>query len=92
MFAFGALGAFISFAVVLVLPYGLALMGGAEPTFSRGRFLGAFIVVVIFLSLGGTTALILGDVTHIRQAIVYGIGWQSSVGGLVQGARTIPHG
>ena len=73
--------------MVQVLPWGLALTRGADLHITPSRVLGAILVVVAFLCIGGLVAVLLGDATRPRQAIAYGLGWQGLIGGFLQGRR-----
>lgn len=72
-----------------MLPLALALRSGAnvDPTFKKVA--GSLMTLVIFLVLGGVAALIVGDAVHPKQAIAYGLGWQGTIGGFVQGQRAL---
>ena len=73
-----------------VLPWAISLAHGEEIQISIGRVVGAALVILIFLSLGGLTALLISDdSTPAKVAIAYGLGWQSTIGGFIQGTRTI---
>jgi len=85
-FAYGAVGAVLALAVVQVLPYAFALIRGAELTLSPGRVVGALLVLLIFIAGGGIAAIIAGDASQAKQAIAYGLGWQATVGGFINGA------
>jgi hypothetical protein len=62
-------------------------MNGAEITFSFSRVLGFAIVLIIFMALGGLIAYLVGDATDPRHALFYGLGWQGTIGGFIQGRR-----
>ena len=78
--------------VVHVLPWAFAVAGGADVHVTLGRVLGALAIVAIFVVAGGVVAILLGDATKAKQAIAYGLGWQGTIGGLIQGTRTIGNG
>jgi hypothetical protein len=71
--------------VVQVLPFGLALAGGAEVTVTLARVLGCVLVLVVFIAAGGVVAILVGDAVKPKQAIAYGLGWQGLIGGFLQG-------
>ena len=86
-FGYGALGALISLVVVQALPWGFALMRGADFSVSSRRVLGALIVIVGYMVAGGAVAYLVGSATVPRHAIAYGLGWQGLIGGFLQGRR-----
>jgi hypothetical protein len=86
-FGWGAVGAIFALAVVQVLPFALQLVHGAKLTLTLTRGFGFVLVVLIFIGAGGGVAVLLGDATQAKQAVAYGLGWQSTIGGLIQGAR-----
>jgi hypothetical protein len=91
LFLYGALGAFGALLVVQVLPVAFSLAHGATLQLSFGRVLGAIVVILIFVALGGVTALLVADGSSaVKYPLTAGLGWQSTIGGLIQGTRTIP--
>jgi hypothetical protein len=83
----------VALAVVQVLPFAIELAKGkANWTFSVGRLAGAALVLAIFIVGGGVVALLIGDATVAKQAIAYGLGWQATVGGFIQGTRAVGSG
>lgn len=90
IFEYGALGAILGAFIVQLLPVGYALVSGkVELAFSFGRFVGMLIILVGLVAVGGLAALGLGSATDATapteplHAIAYGLGWQSTVGGLL---------
>jgi uncharacterized membrane protein YbjE (DUF340 family) len=83
-FLYGALGASGSLVVVQAIPWGLRLMRGADFHFSPTRLLGAIIVIVGYLVMGGLVATAVGGADAPRHAIAYGLGWQGLIGGFLQ--------
>jgi membrane associated rhomboid family serine protease len=86
-FAYGALGSFAALLVVHALPWGISLSQGAEVHITPVRVFGVFLIVAVFIVAGGVFAMALGDADQPKQAIAYGLGWQGSIGGLIQGVR-----
>lgn len=83
----------IALAVVQVLPFAIELARGKSNwTLSVGRIIGAALVLTIFIGAGGVVALLIGDATVAKQAIAYGLGWQATIGGFIQGTRTVGGG
>jgi uncharacterized membrane protein YbjE (DUF340 family) len=62
-------------------------MNGAELHISGTRVLGFVVVGIGSMVLGGLVAYLIGDATAARQAVAYGVGWQGTLGGLIQGQR-----
>jgi hypothetical protein len=91
-FFYGALGATIGAFIVQLLPVGYALAAGkVELVFTVGRFVGMLIILVGLVAVGGLAALGLGSATTASEplnAIAAGLGWQSTVGGLLNASRT----
>jgi hypothetical protein len=88
--AFGAVGALVALLVVQVLPLGYRLASvDLEWTITPARVLGLLLIVFCFLVGGGVVALVLaGDEgTTTKNAIVYGLGWQASLGGFLSGSQ-----
>lgn len=87
-FLYGAIGAVIALLVVHVLPFAWALLGGASPMLSTWRVIGALLVLGIFIAVGGVISILLVEESDdAKQAIAYGLGWQASIGGFIQGTR-----
>jgi len=87
-FWYGVVGGLAAYAVVHAMPFGVGLQQGRELHITLGRLLGVGIVLVIFLGLGGVASLILSsDTDGFKQQIVYGIGFQSTIGGALQGVK-----
>lgn len=86
-FGYGALGALISLVIVQAIPWGFALMRGADFHVSSRRVLGAVIVIGGYMVAGGVVASVIGDAKAARHAIAYGLGWQGLIGGYLQGRR-----
>lgn len=91
-FKYGAVGAVVALLVVHVLPWALALAGGADVNISVGRIIGVVLVLGVFIVGGGIVAILVGDATEPKQAIAYGLGWQGTIGGLIQGIAGGPSG
>lgn len=89
IFIYGACGAMAGAFIVQLLPIGYALASGkTDVVFSWGRVLGALIIVAGLVIVGGLAALGLGSATgepptEPLEAIAYGFGWQSTIGGLL---------
>lgn len=49
------------------------------------RVIGHVGVTILTLGLGGFTALVLGDVTQLRQGLAYGVAWQGTLGSMITG-------
>jgi uncharacterized membrane protein YbjE (DUF340 family) len=86
-FGYGALGALVSLVIVQALPWGFALMRGADFHLTPRRALGAAIVIAGYMVAGGIVAFLVGSATVPRHAIAYGLGWQGLIGGFLQGRR-----
>jgi len=86
LFAYGALGGFVALVAVQVLPAALKLAGGADLSLTVPKVLGLVLVFAIFSGLGGFVAFLVGDATQAKQAVFYGLGWQGTLGGFIQGA------
>jgi hypothetical protein len=90
IFTAGAAGALVALLVVQVLPFGLRL-AGTEPTLTltAARVFGWLLVTTVYITAGGVIALILAgdDETTMKNALVYGLGWQSTVGGFLTGVQ-----
>jgi hypothetical protein len=68
---------------------------GGRIVFSWGRVIGALIIVIGLVALGGLAALGLGGMatappTDPLEAIAYGLGWQSTIGGLLNAKSSGP--
>jgi hypothetical protein len=63
----------------------LELTKGADVHITLWRVVGAALVLLIFVSAGGFVAFLVGDATHIKQAVIYGLGWEGTLGGFIQG-------
>ena len=50
---------------------------------------GSVLALVVFLVLGGIAALVVGDAVRPKQAIAYGLGWQGTIGGFLQGRKAL---
>jgi hypothetical protein len=93
-FFYGALGATLGAFIVQLLPIGYALAAGkTNVVFSWGRAIGALIIVIGLVAMGGLAALGLGSATAGTptcplEAIAYGLGWQSTIGGLLNAKST----
>lgn len=89
-FWYGAAGAILGAFIVQLLPVGYSLLSGkSELQFSWSRLLGMVIILVGLVAIGGLAAVGLGHAapaTVPLQAIAYGLGWQSTVGGLLKSA------
>lgn len=89
IFLYGALGATLGAFIVQLLPIGYALAAGkADIVLSWSRVIGALIIVIGLVTVGGLAALGLGSATAATpteplEAIAYGLGWQSTIGGLL---------
>jgi hypothetical protein len=88
IFLYGALGAMLGAFIVQLLPLGYALASGKldRVPCTLARLVGVLIITVGLVAMGGVTALWLGDAarpTEAIQAIVYGLCWQSTIGGLL---------
>lgn len=83
-FWYGALGAIAAFIIVQVLPWGYALLNGADLHISPRNVLGAVLIVGAFIVGGGFIAVIIGDATLARHALAYGFAWQSLVGAFLK--------
>jgi hypothetical protein len=84
-FALGACGAFAALLFVQWLPIFQAMMDGdVILDFTRERWIGAGLVALTNLLLGGVVAVILGDVTQAKQALAYGVAWQGTLGSFLQ--------
>jgi hypothetical protein len=80
----------IALLVVQVLPWAQALAGGADLHLTFPRLLGALLIVLVFIVAGGGIAVLVGDATHPKQAIAYGLGWQGLIGGFLKPAAPAP--
>lgn len=88
VFRYGVLGALMALAAVHVLPFAFELAKGATLTITVGRVIGVVLIVAVFVGVGGGIAVVLAQSTDgSKQAIVYGLGWQSTIGGFIQGTR-----
>jgi hypothetical protein len=87
IFLCGATGATLGAFIVQLLPFGYALVAGkVDIECTIGRMIGMMIVVVGLVAVGGLAALGVGSAataTDPIQAIACGLGWQSTVGGLL---------
>lgn len=70
-----------------MLPWAYGLLNGAELTISFSRCVGLVVVVAGTMALGGFVAYLVGGATSAHQAVAYGLGWQGTLGGVIQGAR-----
>jgi hypothetical protein len=88
MLQWGAVGALLALAITQVLPAAISLAGGGQgPKITPWRAFGAIVVVLIFAAGGGVAALLIGDVTAAKQAVAYGLAWQSILGGAIKTGR-----
>jgi hypothetical protein len=87
-FEYGALGALGSLLFAQALPWGLALLHGAELHITPTRIVGLVVVIAGTMALGGLVAYLIGDATA-REAVLYGLGWQGAIGGFIQGTRSV---
>lgn len=87
-FWWGALGAVLALLVVQVLPFLFeALHKNAAPDIALWKVGIAAGILVIFVLGGGVAALIPGDASKKGEALAYGLAWQASLGGAIQGVR-----
>jgi hypothetical protein len=87
-FWYGALGALIALLVVSVLPWAFSLVKGqTQLTVTPARVIGALLIISIFLAGGGVVAILFGDAQEAKHAVFYGLGWQGTLGGAIQGTR-----
>jgi len=90
-FFYGAVGATIGAFIVQLLPVGYALAAGkVELVFTVARFVGMVIILVGFVAIGGLAALGVGSATTASEpinAITAGLGWQSTLGGLLHATK-----
>ena len=86
-FIYGAVGALVALIVVGILPLAYEIIRGAQPNVTPWTAAAAVVIFLAFMVCGGVAAVIAGDATEARQAIVYGLGWQASIGGAIQGVR-----
>jgi hypothetical protein len=78
-------GAGVTFVLTLVLPAALKLAGGGNPpdvTFWRA--LGVGVVVLIYVGAGAAAALYVGEADTQKDAVYYGMAWQSILGGVIK--------
>jgi hypothetical protein len=89
-FWYGAVGAILGAFIVQLLPVGYSLLKGkSELEFSWSRLVGFLIILVGLVAIGGLVAVGLGRAAPAAvplQAIAYGLGWQSTAGGLLKTA------
>ena len=87
VFVWGAIGGLVAFSVTLVLPnLLLALRMNTAPNVPRWKVLLYSVLVAFMLGLGGLSALI-ADATRTRDAVVYGMAWESILGGVINSGR-----
>ena len=85
VFWWGALGAFISFLVVFVLPEALLAWNGKQVLkLSVGRVIAAIVIAGVFVAAGGVLAIAFGDVTKSKHALAYGLGIEGILGGTLK--------
>jgi uncharacterized membrane protein YbjE (DUF340 family) len=93
-FCYGALGATVGAFIVHVLPIGYAMAAGTiDVVVTRGRVVGVLIILVGLIAVGGLAALGLGSATPggattTVEAIAYGLGWQSTIGALLNASSS----
>jgi hypothetical protein len=84
----GVVGGLAAYAIVHALPFGVGLQRGQKLKITGSALLGVFIVLAAFLGLGGLASVILTKATDgTQQQIIYGIGFQSTIGGALQGIK-----
>jgi hypothetical protein len=89
--ALGMAGAAGTLLIGQVLPWAAALQrGGPAPKVHFWSLFGGAVVTVVALSLGGFLACV-GDPSEPRDAVAYGVTWQTAFAGLtgtLQARRT----
>ena len=84
----GACGALLALLITQILPAAVTLAGGtAGPKITVWRAVGAFFVLIAFVAGGAGAALIIGDATAPKQAVTYGLAWQSILGSAIKTGR-----
>jgi hypothetical protein len=64
-----------------------SLRKNARPEIALWKVVVAAGILAIFIVAGGVAALIAGDATKKGEALAYGLTWQASIGGAIQGVR-----
>jgi hypothetical protein len=92
VFSLGAAGGLLALAITQVLPAAVGVVKtGRGPTVTGWRIAAGILVVAIFASAGGGAALIMGDVTAAKTALLYGMAWEALLGGAIQtGKAALP--
>lgn len=92
VFVLGAAGGLLALAIAQVLPAAVAVIkSGKGPIVNAWRVMSVLIVVSIFACAGGAAAIMMGDVTQAKTALLYGIAWEAILGGAIKtGKAALP--
>jgi hypothetical protein len=85
-------GGLLALLITQILPAAVAVFkAGIGPSLTAWRVAAAVVIVGSFGAAGGGAALLMGDVTKAKQAILYGIAWQAILGGAIKtGKAALP--
>ena len=82
----GALGAFIAYLVIFVLPEAVkAARGDQTAAVTFARFMGNLIVALIFVGVGAALTVALSGATDVAAALTFGLSVESIAGGSLKG-------
>jgi hypothetical protein len=90
-FWWGCLGGLAAYTLVFVLPEvrHLAETGRFATTFTPGRVTGLVLLVFLYVAMAGLAAVLVGDADQPKQAIAYGMGWETLLKGVSTAAAAV---
>jgi hypothetical protein len=90
----GCVGGLAAYTFVFVHPEvrHLAETGKFTTTYAPGRIVGLVLLAALYVGRAGLAAVLVGDAEQPKQAIAYGMGWETAFKGLstVAAAATAP--
>ncbi len=86
VFLWGSLGGLLAYFVLFALPELLrSYYRDGVPDFQAFKLVLVLAIAVVFVGLGGGAALLLGDVTEVKQAVAYGLAGEGLLAGGLKG-------
>jgi hypothetical protein len=86
LFGWGAVGAFVSYLVLFVVPEAVKAQRGEQVLqITIPRLVGSIVLLVAFLFIGGVLTVALSDATDVASAITFGLSVESIAGGTLKG-------
>lgn len=87
IFWWGAVGSFLGYMAVFVLPQLRLLMEKKERETIVWKYM--ILIGIVMAVRGGLFAVIMGDASLPKHAAFYGIGWEAGVKGIVSAGRQV---